>query len=181
MTNGPPSLSFQLRRATESGVGKPWSHQFGRSQTSCLPNNLLRASRNVPWPRNLSHPRRTRRHTLRSSTVGALPILNDILRRMRLAEFLRAALPPEDRRMKLSPVKALLVLLRNLLVSPSRFTASANGRHAMPPTPSGWPRWRSSDSTTTAWDGHWTDCSSPTCPPWSWPWPRTSSGNSASL
>ncbi len=60
---------------------------------------------------------RTRRHTLRSSTVGALPILNDILRRMRLAEFLRAALPPEDRRMKLSPVKALLVLLRNLLVS----------------------------------------------------------------
>jgi len=60
---------------------------------------------------------RTRRHTLRSSTVGALPILNDLLRRVRLAEFLRAALPPEDRRMKLSPVKALLVLLRNLLVS----------------------------------------------------------------
>ena len=36
---------------------------------------------------------------------------------MRLEEFLRAALPPEDRRTKLSPVKALLVLLRNLLVS----------------------------------------------------------------
>jgi transposase len=34
-----------------------------------------------------------------------------------LEEFLRAALPPEDRRTKLSPVKALLVLLRNLLVS----------------------------------------------------------------
>jgi transposase len=46
-----------------------------------------------------------------------LPILNEVLRRMRLEEFLRAALPPEDRRMKLSPVKALLVLLRNLLVS----------------------------------------------------------------
>jgi len=60
---------------------------------------------------------RTRQHTLRSSTVGALPILNEFLRRMRLQEFLRAALPPEDRRMKLSPVKALLVLLRNLLVS----------------------------------------------------------------
>jgi transposase len=54
---------------------------------------------------------------LRSFTVGALPILNEFLRRMRLEEFLRAALPPEDRRMKLSPVKALLVLLRNLLVS----------------------------------------------------------------
>ncbi len=60
---------------------------------------------------------RTGRHVLRSLTVGALPILNEFLRRMRLEEFLRAALPPEDRRMKLSPVKALLVLLRNLLVS----------------------------------------------------------------
>jgi transposase len=49
--------------------------------------------------------------------VGALPILNDLLRRMQLEEFLRAALPPEDRRTKLSPTKALLVLLRNVLVS----------------------------------------------------------------
>jgi transposase len=55
--------------------------------------------------------------TLRSHAVGALPILNDILQRMRLEEFLRDCLPPEDRRMKLSPAKALLVLLRNLLVS----------------------------------------------------------------
>jgi len=54
---------------------------------------------------------------LRSCTIGALPILNEFLRRMRLKEFLCAALPPEDRRMKLSPVKALLVLLRNLLIS----------------------------------------------------------------
>ena len=60
---------------------------------------------------------RTRHHVLRSSTIGALPILNEFLRRMRLEDFLRSALPPEDRRMKLSPVKALLVLLRNLLVS----------------------------------------------------------------
>jgi transposase len=60
---------------------------------------------------------RTGRHVLRSSIVGALPILNHFLRRTRLEEFLRSALPPEDRRTKLSPVKALLVLLRNLLVS----------------------------------------------------------------
>jgi transposase len=55
--------------------------------------------------------------TLCSYAVGALPILNDILQRMRLEEFLRDCLPPEDRRTKLSPAKALLVLLRNLLVS----------------------------------------------------------------
>ena len=54
---------------------------------------------------------------MRSASVGALPILNDLLKRMRLEEFLRAYLPPEDRRTKLSPAKALLVLLRNLLVS----------------------------------------------------------------
>jgi transposase len=60
---------------------------------------------------------RSARETLRSYTVGALPILGDLVRRMRLEEFLRAALPPEDRRTKLSPAKALLVLLRNLLVS----------------------------------------------------------------
>ena len=60
---------------------------------------------------------RTERNVLRSSTVGALPILNHFLRRMRLEDFLRSALPAEDRRIKLSPVKALLVLLRNLLIS----------------------------------------------------------------
>ena len=54
---------------------------------------------------------------LRSSTVGALPILDHLLRRMRLEEFLQACLPAEDRRTKLAASKALLVLLRNLLLS----------------------------------------------------------------
>ena len=53
---------------------------------------------------------------LRSATVGALPLLNRLLRRTRLEEFLRDALPEEDGRTKLSPTKALLVLLRNLLL-----------------------------------------------------------------
>ncbi len=56
-------------------------------------------------------------NVLCSATVGALPLLNYLLRRMRLEEFLRDALPPEDGRTKLSTAKALLVLLRNLLVS----------------------------------------------------------------
>jgi len=54
---------------------------------------------------------------LRSATVGALPMIDQLLRRTRLEEFLRGALPKEDGRTKLSPTKALLVLLRNLLVS----------------------------------------------------------------
>jgi len=54
---------------------------------------------------------------LRSATVGPLPLVNRLLRRMRLEDFFRDALPKEDGRTKLSPAKALLVLLRNLLVS----------------------------------------------------------------
>ncbi len=54
---------------------------------------------------------------LRSATVGALPVVNRLLCRARLEEFLRDALPEEDGRTKLSPAKALLVLLRNLLLS----------------------------------------------------------------
>jgi len=60
---------------------------------------------------------RRRGRVLQSATVGALPILNRFLGRMRLESFLRAALPVEDRRTKLSPVKALLLLVRNVLVS----------------------------------------------------------------
>ena len=54
---------------------------------------------------------------LHSATVGGLPMVNRLLRRMRLEEFLPDALPKEDGRTKLSPTKALLVLLRNLLLS----------------------------------------------------------------
>ena len=55
--------------------------------------------------------------TLHSATVGVLPVLNQLLRRTRLEECLRHALPKEDGRTKLSPTKSLLVLLRNLLLS----------------------------------------------------------------
>jgi transposase len=60
---------------------------------------------------------RARGCVLRSATVGPLPLVNRLLGRTRLEEFLREALPKEDGRTKLSPTKALLVLLRNLLVS----------------------------------------------------------------
>lgn len=46
-----------------------------------------------------------------------MPILNHLLRRMRLQEFLDDALPKQDARTKVSPAKTLLVLLRNLLAS----------------------------------------------------------------
>ena len=55
--------------------------------------------------------------TLRSYQVGALPIINHILRRMRLPDILRRCLPPDDVRKILPTVRGLLVLVRNILVS----------------------------------------------------------------
>lgn len=70
--------------------------------------------RKRPRPGRLAH---AGRQTLRSVKVGALPIINRILQRLRLEEFLQEHLPPEDRRVKVPAAKALLVLVRNLLVS----------------------------------------------------------------
>jgi hypothetical protein len=55
--------------------------------------------------------------TLCSYTVGALPIVNRVLNRMRLEEHLHAYLPVEDGRTRISTPKALMVLVRNLLLS----------------------------------------------------------------
>jgi transposase len=50
-------------------------------------------------------------------SVGALPVVNHFLDRLRLETFLSAFLPPADRRRKLDPARALGVLVRNLLLS----------------------------------------------------------------
>jgi transposase len=55
--------------------------------------------------------------TLTYWRIAALPILDRFLRRLRLEEFLRGHLPPEDRRARIPIATALLVLLKNLLIS----------------------------------------------------------------
>ena len=60
---------------------------------------------------------RAGRQTLRSEKIGALPIINHFISRLRLEERLGEHLPPEDKRVKVPAAKALLVLLRNLLIS----------------------------------------------------------------
>jgi transposase len=60
---------------------------------------------------------RSAQGTLRSHTVGALPIVNQVLKRMRLEELLEAYLPAEDGRTRPSTATTLLVLVRNLLLS----------------------------------------------------------------
>jgi hypothetical protein len=58
-----------------------------------------------------------RRRILNSRRIGALPILEHCLDRLRLREFLREHLPREDGRTRVPTATALLVLLRNLLTS----------------------------------------------------------------
>jgi transposase len=55
--------------------------------------------------------------TLWSTRVAALPVLDRLLRRLRLDEFLRDHLPHEGRRVRIPTATALLVLLQNLLTS----------------------------------------------------------------
>lgn len=54
---------------------------------------------------------------LTTYSVGALPLINHFLRRLRLREFLEAYLPVKDRRAKISPAVGICVLIRNALVS----------------------------------------------------------------
>jgi transposase len=55
--------------------------------------------------------------TLRSWTVGSLPIVNRILKAMRLEEMLRTHLPPDGTRMKIPTSRGLMLLVRNILLS----------------------------------------------------------------
>lgn len=55
--------------------------------------------------------------TLNSYRLGALPMLERILQRLRLEEFLADRLPPEDPRTKIPTATGLLLLIKNLLVS----------------------------------------------------------------
>lgn len=55
--------------------------------------------------------------TLRSWTVGGLPIVNHLLKRMKLQSILQEHLPQDDRRMEISTTTGLLLLLRNVLLS----------------------------------------------------------------
>jgi transposase len=55
--------------------------------------------------------------TLRSWSVGGLPIINRLLERLRLESFLKKHLPPDDPRVKVPTSRGLLLLVRNMLLS----------------------------------------------------------------
>ena len=58
-----------------------------------------------------------RQGTLRSYSVGALPIINSILKRMNLEEILATHLPREDARTKIPTSRGVMLLIRNFLIA----------------------------------------------------------------
>ena len=58
--------------------------------------------------------------TLTSARIAALPILERVLRRLRLEEILRDSLPREDQRSRIPTATGLLILVKNLGSSPNR-------------------------------------------------------------
>jgi len=60
---------------------------------------------------------RTGGRTLNSYRVAALPIIDRLLKRMRLDEFLRSYLPRADRRCRIAPSIGVTLLLKNVLLS----------------------------------------------------------------
>ncbi|PYV13256.1 MAG: IS1634 family transposase [Acidobacteria bacterium] len=76
--------------------------------------------RHVPRSTTESRPgeiARSKGRTLHSCRIGALPILNRLLQRMRLEEFLRSYLPRADRRCRIAPAMGVTLLLKNVLLS----------------------------------------------------------------
>ncbi len=63
------------------------------------------------------HLASSRGKTLRTYDVGALPIINRILERMRLSDILKQCLPTDDSRTQLPTQRGLLVLVRNILIA----------------------------------------------------------------
>lgn len=55
--------------------------------------------------------------TLETCSLGALPIVNQLLERMQLERFLKQHLPPDSRRIAVPTSRCLLLLLRNILLS----------------------------------------------------------------
>lgn len=82
------------------------SHKKKKQKVDAIPDKNYRG-----------HRARSGNQTLRSWRVGGLPLINRLLDRMRLEEFLEKHLPPDDPRQEVSTTRCLLLLLKNILLS----------------------------------------------------------------
>ncbi len=76
-----------------------------------------RSSRSRAVPATPGSIARSTRDTLRSYSLGALPILDHLLKRMKLEEFLHDYLPKERRGTQITAARGLTVLVKNFLLA----------------------------------------------------------------
>jgi transposase len=86
----------------------------GASTVDKLNGRHIPRAKTAPRPGEVA---RTKGRTLNSYRLGALPILDRILKQMRLEWFLRSFLPPADRRCRIAPAVGITLLLKNVLLS----------------------------------------------------------------
>jgi transposase len=89
-------------------------HEHQGASVDQDPSHRPDHSASAPRPGETAH---TAGQTLISWRVAALPILDHLLRRLRLRDTLRDHLPREDQRSRVATATGLLVLVKNLLVS----------------------------------------------------------------
>jgi transposase len=75
------------------------------------------SSRRAASSKSSGHQATSDDATLRSWTIGALPIVDHFLQRMKLEQILEDFLPDDDPRTKLSTAKAIVVLVKQVLLS----------------------------------------------------------------
>src|SRR5262245_12270585 len=82
-----------------------------------LDRKPARPRKQIPPPLRPERTARTAGRTLRSFTIGVVPILDRFFDRLRLKSILQDHLPREDRRSRIPTATVLLLLLKNLLIS----------------------------------------------------------------
>lgn len=104
------------RRRSERNGRSIWcrDRSIGGASVDQDPSHRPDPFTSAPRPGETAH---TAGRTLTSWRVAALPILDQVLRRLRLGDILRDHLPREDRRCRVATATGLLVLVKNLLVS----------------------------------------------------------------
>lgn len=83
-------------------------------------NKTVKPQPQARRPKDLPHGQRTNAangKAIVTYRVGAIPIINRVVERMRLREILTKHLPDEDQRTKIDTSRVVLLLLKNLLVS----------------------------------------------------------------
>ena len=88
-----------------------------KKSPSSSPRSLARRRKSEPPSVTLGQRAQAPGVTLQSYEVGALPLINHILERMQLEQLLQKHLPEDDPRCEFPTPRALLVLVRNVLVS----------------------------------------------------------------